>query len=243
MKVNTTVLKNQMMFHNSIIKKQIKMKKIILTSVIASLLSAIGLNAHEVTIILEPAAEVFIDGESQGIQQQVAIKLTRKKPAVWIKAVKHGYKTVDRRFSRQYVKPYKKQYIKLMVDEAFNESVESVFANKAINIQTTQSFDDAWRYIAMIARKHFDIMKVSDKDTGYMQSDWVEDEIGHEYYRFRMTVAQMSIRPLIFQIEVETQKLISGDEHQGCTVYKPWNRIFTDHEDMIKEMQLRLEEK
>lgn len=156
---------------------------------------------------------------------------------------KSGYVPVERKYSKLYGKPPKSDYIKLTEDEAFKNSVEGDFANKNISIETEMPFDDAWKYLAIICRTNFEVLEKSDNETGFMQSAWYLKKFNYYTVRQRLTVSQMSINPLVFNVKIDSEITSNTKNDKDSESYEKWDRVLKNQADMFNELQVRLRKK
>ncbi len=219
------------------------MTKKILTFAFIVLLLNLSSNAQNVVVTTDQAAEFFFNGQSQGNRSEVSFKLNKKRPTIVVSIKKNGFVPVERKYSRIYGKPPKSDHIKLEQDEAYNNSVEGDFANKNINITTEMSYDDAWKYLAIICRTHFEVLEKSDKETGFMQSAWYLKKFNYYTVRQRFTVAQMTITPLSFNIKIQSEITANKKNDKDSENYEKWDRVLKEQAEMFSELQLRLRKK
>ncbi len=202
-----------------------------------------GLNAQNVIVSTNVDAEFYLNGQSQGNRSQITFKLKKKMPTMVVTIIKTGYVPVERKYSNLYGKPPKQDYIKLVEDEAYNNSVEGDFANKYVSIETDMNYDDAWKYLAMISRSNFEVLTISDKSTGFMQSAWYIKKYNYYTVRQRFTASQVSINPLIFQVKIESEITESSKDDKDDESYEKWDRVLKSQADMFSEMQRRMGKK
>lgn len=203
----------------------------------------INVFAQDITVSSDQEAEFFLDGQSQGNRSTISFKLNKKRPSVVVTIKKSGYVPVERKYSNLYGKPVKTDYIKLVEDEAYKNSVEGDFANKNISVETSMPLDEAWRYLAMISRQYFEVLEKSDKDTGFMQSAWYIKKYNYYTVRQRFTASQVSINPLIFSIKIDSEIASNDKNNKDDESYEKWDRVLKGQADMFSELQTRMRKK
>ena len=128
-------------------------------------------------------------------------------------------------------------------DEAFEASEKSDQANVnfTIEVNAAKTPDDAWKLISQIVLGKFDVLEITDKDTGYMRTSWVVTNFSDNTVRTRVIVKLGDTAPLKYVVKLvseqsgEPRTSVKDDEKFG-----EWDRLLKGYKDIITEMQARL---
>jgi hypothetical protein len=139
--------------------------------------------------------------------------------------------------------PPEADFIKLLSDESWSFSTASDQANVNFNIDVGASHtpDDAWKLLAQIATQNFDVIEVTDKETGYLRTGWnVWQRNGGRVIRTRVIVKLGSNSPLKYSIKVQSEWAPPGTSIKDDERFQSWDRILLTYKDLINEAQSRL---
>ncbi|MGB0165319.1 MAG: hypothetical protein ACPF8V_00560, partial [Luteibaculum sp.] len=131
--------------------------------------------------------------------------------------------------------------IKMQEDDAFIASVSSDIANVDINITTDLEEKEAWRLMSQIITTYFDIIEITDRETGYLRTAWTVQSFKQNTIRTRLIVKLGSTDPLTYRV-----KVVSEQSNEAATSAKSderfsaWDRILRKYEGSIGELQSRL---
>lgn len=112
--------------------------------------------------------------------------------------------------------------------------------NSWIQIRVTDSNDPraAWEILLDTVVKHVPDLKELNFESGYLQTHYTvkkfDTKNGEFLLRCQLTAALISSDPIIYRIKETAEWSGNGVE------WHKYNRIFFDHDDMIKELQRRL---
>lgn len=133
--------------------------------------------------------------------------------------------------------------IDLPFDEAYTSSVQSDQANVNFTIEVTpkKSAESAWSTISQVVLGKFDVLEITDKETGYMRTAWEVTKFQHSVVRTRVIVKIGSTAPLKYVVKVASEY----SDEEGVTVkddekFQEWDRLLNSYKDIINEMQARL---
>jgi hypothetical protein len=133
--------------------------------------------------------------------------------------------------------------IDLPFDESYTSSVQSDQANVNFTIEVSPKLtpDAAWRVISQVILGKFDVLEITDKETGYMRTAWEVTKFNHSLVRTRVIVKLGDSNPLKYVVKVNTEH--SDDE--TATVkddekFQEWDRVLNSYKDLISELQGRL---
>lgn len=87
----------------------------------------------------------------------------------------------------------------------------------------------------------FDVLEVTDKETGYIRTAWeVQSFNGESTIRTRVIVKMADSNPLKYMIKIASEradKVVSVKDDQE---FEEWNRILKRYQYIIEEAQARL---
>jgi len=191
--------------------------------------------------ISEADAKVFIDGKLMGTgQMEIMIPANA---CVNIRVEKIGFLVEIITFCNKpnYAPPPKTYYLEMKKDDAFDASEATDMANIDIEIKTHKPEIDAWRLISQIITSYFDVIEVTDRETGYLRTSWVMQTFKQNTIRTRMIVKLGNSDPLTYKIKLvseqsgQPQTSIKSDE-----LFREWDRILRKYKEVIHEIQTRL---
>jgi hypothetical protein len=138
--------------------------------------------------------------------------------------------------------PPKTLYVELLKkDESFELSVQTDLVNRDIEVSTLKSEDDAWKVISRIVTSYFDVLEVTDKETGYIRTAWSVENFSKSIVRTRVIIKLSSSNPLAYKIKIVSEysddPSVSIKDDQK---FKNWDRCLRKYNDLIPEMQSRL---
>lgn len=138
-------------------------------------------------------------------------------------------------------KPQRNYHFNMKRDDAFDASIQTDIANVDIQLNTHESEDKTWKMISQIITSYFDIIEITDRDSGYLRTAWVSKRFVQNTIRTRVIVKLASTEPLGYKI-----KLVSEESGLPLTSVKqdelfvPWDRVLKYYEDMMIELQNRI---
>ena len=141
-------------------------------------------------------------------------------------------------------RPPKSKYFQLTRDEAFDASVSgSDIANLDIPIKVREGMneEDAWRRMAQIITGYFDVIEVSDRETGYMRTAWYIKSFASATIRTRVIVKLANDDPLTYKIKIMSERANGpGVSGRADEAYDEWDRILRTFSGLIEEIQTRM---
>ena len=158
-----------------------------------------------------------------------------------VRVEKVGYVTEERNYLNDGAHEIPRaDFIKLEVDDAYQNSFTTDLANHDIDIKTGLKEDDTWKLISRIITSTFDVIEVTDKATGYMRTAWVMKSFKSATIRTRLIIKTGSSDPLVYKA-----KLVSEIGKPGATAsqdenFKSWDRVLRTFENVIPDLQSRL---
>ncbi|MEI8007442.1 MAG: hypothetical protein WCI48_14645 [Bacteroidota bacterium] len=191
--------------------------------------------------VSEPDAKIFVDGKMMG-SGQLEI-LIPPYACVNVKIEKMGYLIGLIEFCNKpgITPPPKTYFYQMEKDDAYDATEATDVANVDIEIKTTKKEDDAWKLLSQIITTYFDVLEVTDKNTGYLRTAWVVQTFKQKTIRTRLIVKLASTDPLAYKIKLvsevagASQVSVKSDE-----LFKEWDRILRRYKEIIREAQTRL---
>jgi hypothetical protein len=191
--------------------------------------------------VSEPDAKIFIDGKMMGTGQIEII--IPSYACVTVKVEKPAFLTTTIEFCNKpnFTPPPKTYYMQLERDDSYDASEATDIANIDIEIKTKKSEVDAWKLLSQIITSYFDVIEVTDRETGYLRTSWVAQTFKQRTIRTRMIVKLGSSDPLTYKIKLVSeysnaaQTSVKNDE-----MFKEWDRVLRKYKEVIHEIQTRL---
>ncbi len=189
----------------------------------------------------EPDAKIFVNGKQMGIGQLEIIIPSYE--CVLIKVEKAAFLTSTIEFCNKpnFAAPPKTYYCQMEKDDAYDASEATDISNIDIEVRTTKTEIDAWRLISQIITSYFDVIEVTDRETGYLRTAWTVQTFKQRTVRTRMIVKLGSTAPLSYKIKLVSeianapQTSVKSDE-----LFKEWDRVLRKYKEVIHEIQGRL---
>lgn len=198
-----------------------------------------------VKIVSTPSdAEIKVDGKVVGVGEY-DLKI-QSNNCVEVIFLKEGYLTVKKNYcnSKEFQEPPIRDHIELMEDEAWSSSVETDLANVNFNIVVNPEIteDQAWKLLSSIVTTEFDVLEVTDKETGYLRTSWqVRSFKGSGTIRTRVIVKLGDSNPLKYVIKISSERSDKvGVNVKDDQLFTEWPRILKKYQYIIEEAQSRL---
>ena len=134
-------------------------------------------------------------------------------------------------------------FIKLRADESWPLTVESDQANVnfQVDVGATRKPEDAWRILNQIITSQFDVLEITDKETGYLRTGWNIRTFDGSVIRTRVIVKLASGSPLKYTVKLVSEKAVGEKvDIKDDQLFKAENRILMQYKDLINEIQTRL---
>jgi hypothetical protein len=191
--------------------------------------------------VSEPDAKIYIDGKLMGSGQLDIVVLSNS--CVNIKVEKVGFLTeyITFCYKPNYAPPPKTYYVEMKKDDAYDATEATDMANIDIEIKTNKPEMEAWRLISQIITSYFDVIEVTDRETGYLRTAWVVQTFKQNTIRTRVIVKLGSSDPLTYKV-----KLVSEESGQPMTsvksdeLFKEYDRVLRKYKEIINEIETRL---
>lgn len=186
-------------------------------------------------------AKIYVDGRHVGNGQ--ADVLVLKNSCVTVSISKTGYlgQQVTYCNKKNYSKPPKTDFFQLKPDDAFIASLQTDIANVDISVKTNQEEISAWRLLSQIITSYFDVIEVTDRETGYLRTSWVVQSFTQNTIRTRVIIKLGSSEPLTYKVKIiSEQSGIPNTSVKRDERFREWDRILRKYGTLINEIQSRL---
>ncbi len=191
--------------------------------------------------VSETDAEIYIDGKLMGKGNTEVLILSNS--CVTVRVEKMGFldETITFCNKKNSAAPPKTYYLEMIRDDAFDASIQTDIANIDIELRTTKSEIDAWKLISMIVTSYFDVIEVTDRETGYLRTSWVIQTFKQNTIRTRLIVKLGDTDPLIYKIKlVSEESRRPGTSVKSDELYREWDRVLRKYGTVFDELQSRL---
>ena len=191
--------------------------------------------------VSEPDAKIYVDGKMMGSGELDVMILSHE--CVTVKVEKVGYLngTIEFCYKPNYTPPPKTYFYQMEKDDAYDASEATDVANVDIEVKTTKKEDDAWKLLSQIITTYFDVIEVTDKNTGYLRTAWVVQTFKQKTIRTRIIIKLASTDPLAYKIKLVSEVANAGQVSvKSDELFKEWDRILRKYQEVIHEVQTRL---
>jgi hypothetical protein len=191
--------------------------------------------------VSEPDAKIYVDGKLMGSGQLIITV-----PAygcVVVKVEKLSFLTGNIEFCNKpdFTPPPKTYYYQMEKDDAYDASEATDMANIDIEIKTTKTETEAWKLLSQIITSYFDVIEVTDRETGYLRTSWVVQSFKQQTVRTRIIVKLGESDPLTYKIKLVSEVANNGQVSvKSDEFFKEWDRILRKYREVIHEVQTRL---
>jgi hypothetical protein len=190
--------------------------------------------------VSEQDAVIYVDGKPSGSSAEIKID---KGSCVGVRIVKIGFLTENLSFcdKKSAATIPKSLYVELKRDDSYDASLKIDFANNDIDVRTTKPEVDAWRLMNQIITSQFDIIEITDKETGYLRTAWAVQTFKGNTIRTRIVVKLGGTNPLYYKIKlISEQSGEPGTSPKSDERFQEWDRVLRKYEGVVNEIQNRL---
>ena len=206
----------------------------------------ITLNDRMVEVIPEPeTAEMWANGRRIGVGPQRVV--VRQGQCVRVDVRANAFLPWRKEYclgDNATTLPIDAELAKLPGDSLWAKSAESDQANVnfTISVNEKRTETDSWKILSQIVTNYFDVLELSDKETGYMRTGWNVASIPqtNRIVRTRVIVKQASASPLKYTVKLVSEHTYSANSVKDDEEFAPWTRILVRYKDVINEIQERL---
>ncbi len=208
------------------------------------LLLSISSFAMKKTIVIsasEDDAKIYKNGKYIG-EGQVNIVVVSNSCAT-IEVRKVGYLTQKVKFcnNKYSAKPPKTFFFEMKRDDSFDASIRSDIANLDLELKSSKNDIDAWKLISQIVTSYFDVIEITDRETGYLRTAWVAQGFKQNTIRTRFIIKQASTDPLVYKMKLISEYSgAAGTSIKRDEQYREWDRVLRKYASIISELTTRL---
>ena len=194
-----------------------------------------------------PTADIIVDGRKIGTGRGDVV--IRDQQKVSVRGRKTGFVSstpIEFENKQGVLSPPGAPSIQLLEDQAFTDTIEaSDQANKnfTIEVNPKKDNDTAWKLLSLIVLNVFDVLEVTDKDTGYIRSAWEISDFGKTQIRTRIIVKLGDIDPLKYVIKLVSEhgEKPPANAPLGTKIkFTEFPRLLPKYKDIINEITFRL---
>lgn len=171
--------------------------------------------------------------------------IVKNNACVDVRVIEPGYGRDYRRFCNRENTPLESEVqVDLPQDEAYSASIHSDQANVNFTIEVgpSKTPDQAWQIISQVILGKFDVIEITDKETGYLRTAWqVANNYSTNTIRTRVIVKIGDTNPLKYIVKIASEQ--SGFPKTSVKdddSFEEWDRILNTYKDIINELQARL---
>jgi len=224
-------------------QKQITLVSLLLTFILSSFISQEVFAGKKIIMLStsENDAEIYIDGKLMGKGNAEVVVLKNSCVTVQVKKVGFLTETISFCNKKNHADPPKSYYFQMERDDAYDASVQTDIANIDIELKTDKSEIEAWKLISMIITSYFDVIEVTDRETGYLRTSWEVKTFKQNTIRTRMIVKLGTTDPLSYKIKLVSEESFSPNTSvKSDEMYREWDRVLRKFQNVIDELQSRL---
>jgi len=190
----------------------------------------------------EPDAQIYIDGKLMGSGQVEVIVLSNSCVTVRVEKIGFLIETINFCNKKGSAVPPKSYYVQMRRDDAYDASVQTDIANIDIEIKTSKDELDAWKLLSQIITSYFDVLEVTDRETGYLRTSWVVQSFQQNTIRSRVIVKLGNSDPLAYKVKlVSEESRAPGTSVKNDELFREWDRVLRKFENIQEELRSRLQ--
>ncbi|MHA7110461.1 hypothetical protein ACRTDU_10075 [Sunxiuqinia elliptica] len=209
-------------------------------------LTVAQLGKKTISVTVDPKdANIYANGELLG--QGAVEVVVRKNDCVKLEVGKTGWLWQSAKFCHQkgYAKPPKSKYFELQKDDAFEASISGTdISNIDIPVRVKDGLNekDAWRQVAQIITSYFDVIEVTDRETGYLRTAWHLNSFSQSSIRTRLLLKTASNDPLTFTVKIVSERANGkGVSAKADEKYQEWSRVLRKFSGIVDEVLSRMQ--
>lgn len=217
----------------------LKLKKVFLIAILCTVSFHAEARRKKITVNADNDAQIYVDGKlvSSGTTKLVL----PDNSTINVRVEKVGFITQE----RNYINNGKNEipvtdFIKLEVDDAFENSFTTDLANRDMDLKTDKNEDEAWKLINRIVASQFDVIEVTDKTTGYLRTAWVVKKFKSATIRTRLIIKAGNTSNLSYKVKLVSEIGPNTASSRDDESFKSWDRLLRSFENTIQELQSRL---
>ncbi len=130
-------------------------------------------------------------------------------------------------------------------DEAYDYARPAEdLANRNITVQVQDpdvTYDQAWKVLSRSILDGFDVLEVTDKETGYLRTAWEVTYFAGSTVRTRVVAKLGAEDPITFVVKILSEyadgKNVSASDDQA---YRPWDQLLRKYDPLMETVQNRV---
>ena len=204
-------------------------------------LSSFAMKKTIVVSASEEDAKIYKNGKYIG-SGQVEIVIVSNSCAT-VEARKVGFLTQKVKFcnNKYSAKPPKTFFFEMKRDDSYDASIRSDIANLDIELKSSKDEKEAWKLISQIVTSYFDVIEITDRETGYLRTAWVAQGFKQNTIRTRLIIKQASSSPLVYKMKLVSEYSgAAGTSIKRDEQYREWDRVLRKYSNIISELTTRL---
>lgn len=190
----------------------------------------------------ESDAAIYSNGIKVGTGQAQVIVLSKSCITVHIK--RDGFLDIEETICNKkgFPKPAKSMYFDMIIDPAFDASEYNDQVNRDIAVALNQdrSEVDGWRILNQIVTSYFDIIEISDRETGYLRTAWNIQDFDNATVRTRIIIKMGSLDPLSYKVKLVSEISAADTQAKHDNKFREWDRVLRTYETIIEQITSRL---
>lgn len=190
----------------------------------------------------ETDAAIYSNGIKVGTGQAEIIILGDA--CVTINIEKVGYLEVEETICNKkgFPKPPKTKYFEMLPDPAYDASVQTDMANIDIEVELNPEREnvESWKILNQVVTNYFDVIEISDRETGYLRTAWNLQNFENASVRTRLIVKIGSLDPLSYKVKLVSEIGGSGTSVKSDHKFAEWDRVLRTYETVIDQIVSRL---
>ncbi len=191
--------------------------------------------------VSEPDAKIYVNNRLEGTGQMEVVIASDQCVTVQIEKTGFLKETIKYCNKKGSPEPPKTQFVQMERDDAWDASEATDMVNADIEMKTSKSEVDAWKLISQIVTSQFDVIEVTDRETGYLRTAWVIQHFKRNTIRSRMIVKLGSTDPLTYRIKLVSEQAGQANASvKSDELFKEWDRVLKKYKEIIHEIQTRL---
>jgi len=219
------------------------------TKILISFLLIVGLSftalAGKKKVLIscsEADAAIYSNGIKVGTGQAEIIVLS--KSCVTINIKKIGYLDIEETICNKkgFPHPPKTKYFEMITDPAYDASIQTDMANTDIELQLNpdRSEVDSWKILNQIVTNYFDVIEISDRETGYLRTAWSLHSFDNASIRTRIIIKIGTLDPLSYKVKLVSEIAGPGTSVKSDNKFTEWDRVLRTYETVIDQLTSRL---
>lgn len=190
----------------------------------------------------QPDAAIFSNGIKVGTGQAEVVVLSDA--CVTINIEKVGYQKVEETICNKkgFPKVPQTKYFEMIADPAYDASVQTDMANIDVEIKLNPNRDnvESWKILNQVVTNYFDVIEISDRETGYLRTAWNNQNFDNATVRTRLIVKIGTLEPLSYKVKLVSEIGEAGTSVKSDHKFAEWDRVLRTYESVIDQLVSRL---